>query len=371
VAHLLEQMDMHSMAFHTDPFEEAVRDILTTWSTRGASDFHIVYQKSGDIVFRARIHALLRDIHLVERTKAEYYKKAMFRLFRLDLQIQDDSQDTRFSLGDYDYRVSFLPFFFGPSLVLRAIKRDQAFNIDTYAMPDDEREIFKDVLKAKACIVFVTGRTGSGKSTLMYNGISHIVSPAVRIATLEDPVEYTLQGVDPCEVREGARFDYDRALRGLVRHNIDVLLLGETRDRVSALAAMAAANQGTLVITTMHTKSARKSIDKLRSWGINEEEILTSTKYISCQRLVPKLCAHCAIDDEQGAAYLARRFGSRIIPKKSNGCSSCLELGTSGMMLLFESIQIANGHLIESSTMTDRGLDLVKKGVIDAYQLTN
>ena len=280
-----------------------------------------------------------------------------------------DTIDQNVTLENFDFRVNYLPTKNGGAFVLRVIDTLKKFNLDTYPMPADEKSLLKYVLNKNKGLIIVTGPTGSGKSSLLINGLSSITGQGRNILSVEEPVEYQLEGIRQTEIAEDKPLTFQRALRAILRQDPDVVSVGEVRDRETAETCIKLANKGHLTLATLHTNSAMGAIDALADEGVCPNKLKKALLYISGQMLVPKLCSDCAVDDPEGTEDIEKEFSEKITCKKSLGCSKCNHTGRSGKILLFESVHFKKGKIISSPTMVDRGIKFLKQGVISAKTL--
>ena len=353
----------------SNPFKARILEAILEWSRAGASDIHIFYDRPQNTIIEVRLNMYLSEVFRGQASHYKSYRIAIFELLKLDPMRDDDTMDQSITIDHFDFRVNYLPTKNGGAFVLRVIDRLKKFSLDSYPMPVDEKDRLRSVLNKAKGLIIVTGPTGSGKSSLMMNGLSSVVGQGRNIMSLEEPVEYRLEGIRQTEIEEGKPLTFQRALRAVLRQDPCVVFVGEVRDRETAETCIKLANKGHLTLATLHTNSAMGAIEALTDEGVDEKKLRKALLYLSGQMLVPKLCQKCLIDDPEGSKDLQEEFGELISAKISNGCSHCKETGRSGKVLLFESVYFKRGVEKASPTMVERGLDFVRKEVISAKTL--
>ncbi len=277
-----------------------------------ASDIH-VEPFEDQVRFRYRVDGVLRDVDSRPTEMASAVVSRIKIMANLNIAERRLPQDGRIrirALGqDIDLRVSTVPTLHGESVVLRLLHRaDVALDFQILGFDDAMAERLKDMLAHPHGIFLVTGPTGSGKTTTLYAGLRHLNTPERKILTVEDPVEYNLEGINQIQVKPQIGLGFAAALRSIVRQDPDIIMIGEMRDRETAEIAVQSALTGHLVLSTLHTNDAAGSITRLLDMGV-EDYLLTSTvRAVLAQRLVRRLCAECrepaAVPDA-----LARRLG--------------------------------------------------------------
>jgi general secretion pathway protein E len=259
---------------------------------------------------------------------------------------QDGKIELRIGGEEVDIRVSALPLRDGgESAVLRFLRKAAlVYDISLLGLSPDIEECILEDLAVTSGVVLMTGPTGSGKTTSLYTFLSRINNPEVKIITLEDPVEYQLEGVNQVQVQPEIDFDFARGLRSIVRQDPDVIMVGEIRDAETASVAMQSALTGHLVFSTVHTNDAPSAYTRLLDLGVEEFLLNAALRSIVAQRLARRLC-ECAIahpDHEQlmqryDLAALAARAGLQNVQLKQNvGCDACGHTGYRGRMAIVE-----------------------------------
>jgi len=249
---------------------------------------------------------------------------------------------------DIDFRVSALPGNHGESVVLRILRPD-AVNIGIRALGfgQDDYEQFQKIITRPNGIFLVTGPTGSGKTTTLYAALQELNRPDKKIITAEDPVEYSFDGMNQCQVREEIGLTFDRILRALLRQAPNIILVGEIRDGAVADVAIQAALTGHLVFSTLHTNDAISAITRLIDMGVKPFLVASSIQAIMAQRLVRVICESCKVVDENPDPYYLRLLDitSEDIEKhplyKGAGCSQCQNTGFRGRIGAFELVELS------------------------------
>ena len=250
---------------------------------------------------------------------------------------------------DIDFRVSALPGNHGESVVMRILRPD-AVNIGIQALgfENDDYERFKRIIKRPNGIFLVTGPTGSGKTTTLYAALQELNNADKKIITAEDPVEYSFDGMNQCQVREEINLTFDIILRSMLRQAPNIILIGEIRDGIVADIAVQAALTGHLVFSTLHTNDAPSAITRLIDMGVKPFLVASSIQAIMAQRLVRVICKKCKVVDENPDPYHLQLL--RIDPQdlkkqpiyKGNGCAQCQGTGFKGRIAVFEMVELNN-----------------------------
>jgi len=248
---------------------------------------------------------------------------------------------------DIDFRVSSLPGNHGPSVVLRILRPDAVkIGIRSLGFEQDNYELFQRIIRRPNGIFLVTGPTGSGKTTTLYAALQELNTSDRKIVTAEDPVEYSFDGMNQCQVKEDIGLTFDRILRALLRQAPNIILIGEIRDGVVADTAIQAALTGHLVFSTLHTNDAPSAITRLIDMGVKPFLVASSIQAIMAQRLVRVICENCKAVDENPDPYHLKMLG--ITPTdiekhpvyKGTGCSQCQNTGYKGRIAIFEMVEM-------------------------------
>lgn len=257
---------------------------------------------------------------------------------------QDGHIDLPTVRGPVDLRVSTVPTVYGESVVLRILDRATALiGLDNLGMPEPQLSDFKKELESPHGIVLVTGPTGSGKSTTLYAALTHLFKPELKILTIEDPVEYRLDGVNQIPVNPKRGLTFADGLRAILRQDPDVIMVGEVRDAETADIAIRSALTGHLVFSTLHTNDAVGAVARLMDMGIEPFLIASSLRGVMAQRLVRRVCQHCK-QPAKPAEQIVRRLGHRLDESatfyEGVGCRECRNTGFAGRMGIFEVITV-------------------------------
>ena len=245
-----------------------------------------------------------------------------------------------------DLRVATVPTVYGESVVLRILDRAAALiGLDQLGMPDAQLHAFKSQLDQPHGIVLVTGPTGSGKTTTLYASLNHLFSPELKILTIEDPVEYRLDGVNQIPVNVKRGLGFADGLRAILRQDPDVVMVGEIRDGETADIAIRTALTGHLVFSTLHTNDALGAVARLTDMGVEPFLIASSLRAIMAQRLVRRLCTHCRREAEPDPEVV-RRLGHRMTEGdtfyEGVGCRACRNTGFTGRFGIFEVVTVTD-----------------------------
>jgi len=329
------------------PVIRLVNQLIARAVETGASDVHIE-------PFEDRLRIRYRydgALHEAEPPPARLRAAVISRvkiMSRLDIAERRLPQDGRIRLSvrgqEVDFRVSTIPSLTGESVVLRVLDRAAVeFDFVKLGLPDDVRQALERVFDLPNGMVLVTGPTGSGKTTTLYTGLLKLNSTVRNIITVEDPVEYQLAGINQIQVKPQIGLNFATLLRSILRHDPDVIMIGEIRDLETAQIAVQAALTGHLVLSTVHTNSAAATVTRLRDMGVEDYLLSATLKGVLAQRLVRRLCPKCKIP-EPAAPIMIERFGlDRLVPPgqeislyRSAGCPECRDTGYRGRRAIAE-----------------------------------
>ena len=280
-----------------DPVIKAAGSILSTCSKLKASDIH-AEPLEDRMRIRYRIDGVLKEVYSLPKAKSKAITSRLKVMSKLDIAEKRLPQDGRIRcrINDAisDFRVSTLPGKWGEKIVLRALQSDSSMlDLDKLISTDSERSLVREMGSSPYGILIVVGPTGSGKSTTLYSILNERNTPDVNISTVEDPVEYTLDGIHQVQVIREKGLDFSRALRSLMRQDPDIILVGETRDKETAQTAMEAALTGHMVFTTLHANDTATAITRLSEMGIPPYLVGSSVIGVLAQRLIRKVCQEC------------------------------------------------------------------------------
>ncbi len=309
---------------------------------RRASDIHIEPYRD-KLKVRYRIDGLLHDVHTPPRRLAAAISSRIKVLSDLDIAERRLPQDGRFRINvanqEIDVRVSVMPTSFGERIVLRLLNKAQAMlSLTELGMADDTLTRLMELIARTSGIILVTGPTGSGKTTTLYAALSAINTPEKNILTVEDPVEYQIPGVGQMQITTKVGLTFARALRSILRHDPDVIMVGEIRDVETAQIAIHASQTGHLVFSTLHTNDAVGALTRLLDMGIEPFLISSSLAAVLAQRLVRLICPHCKEETEPPRELLDRLGLSRADGPfyAGRGCEQCFGSGYLGRAGIFE-----------------------------------
>src|SRR3989344_938103 len=262
-----------------------------------ASDIHLE-PESGEVRLRYRLDGLLHDIASLDEPSYEKVLNRIKVLSKMKLNIHKVPQDGRFTIRlktvSIEVRVSVLPSEFGETVVIRLLDpRTIKRSLEELGMRDDLLNKVKEVLKKPTGAIFTTGPTGSGKTTMLYAFVSYLNSPETKIVTIEDPIEYHIEGISQTQVDTHKGYTFANGLRAIVRQDPDIILVGEIRDAETANIALQSALTGHLVLSTIHTNDAAGTIPRLIDLDIRPQIIAPAINVAMAQRLVRKLCPNC------------------------------------------------------------------------------
>jgi general secretion pathway protein E/type IV pilus assembly protein PilB len=281
---------------------------------------------------------------------------------------QDGRIKVRIDQAEVDIRVSIIPMLHGEAVVMRLLRQNSTLRgLAEIGMNQRELEHFQHVLGLPHGIILVTGPTGSGKTSTLYTALNEINDAVRKIITVEDPVEYQLKGVNQIQVNEKSGLTFARGLRSILRHDPDVILIGEIRDAETAQIAVQASLTGHLVFSTLHTNDAPGALTRLVDMGVEPYLVASSLEAVLAQRLVRVLCKHCKeADNSVRAQSFKTKLGiaAEKTIYKSVGCRECRNTGFFGRHAIFEWMDTDEEirQLILQSASTDQIRAAARKG---------
>lgn len=325
------------------PAIRLVNSIISRAVTERASDIH-VEPREEQLSVRMRIDGLLRDILTVPRELQSSVLARFKVMANLDIAERRVPQDGRFNVRikekDIDLRISTLPTVYGEKIVARLLDKS-AGNLDRSAigLREDDLEKYERLIKIKNGVILIVGPTGSGKTTTMYSMISDLNRREVNLITLEDPVEYNVDGVNQVQINEKTGMTFAKGLRAILRQDPDIICVGEIRDGETAEIAMRSAITGHVVLSTIHTSDALGTIERLIDMGVEPYLVASALKGVFSQRLVRRICPDCKTpynptEDEQ--AELGLPYDPDRVFYKGKGCPTCFDTGYKGRTGVFE-----------------------------------
>jgi len=375
------------------PVIRLVNHLINNALEAGASDIHIEPRKH-HVQVRYRIDGILHDREtLAKNLKAAITSriKLMAKMDIAEMRLPQDGK-IKFKMGkqDVDIRVSCLPTHIGESLVLRLLhKEDIQLELEHLGFPALILDQFMEAISLPYGMLLVTGPTGSGKTTTLYAALNAINTPEKKIVTVEDPVEYQLEGINQIQVQPNIGLTFAKCLRSFLRHDPDVMLVGEIRDMETADIAIQSALTGHMVFSTLHTNDAAGAIIRLEEMGVERFMVASTVVAVLAQRLVRKTCSNCqedvSISDEE-RTLLAQELNlsPAMVPpsfRRGRGCPECGGTGYRGRSGIFELLmlnELMQQGIIEGASRSEiisealaggmislrtDGLDKVRQGV--------
>lgn len=379
------------------PTVKLVNSILERSLAEGASDIHIE-PRENDMVVRIRVDGRLNQMLTIPKGLQDAVISRFKIMSEMNITEHRVPQDGRAQMTSsdgsvVDLRLSSLPTIYGEKIVIRILTRDKNSLTRTgIGITEKDNERFSRILKNSSGLILIVGPTGSGKTSTLYTMIEELKSETVNMISLEDPVEFQIEGVTQVAINEKIGLTFASALRSCLRQDPDIISIGEIRDGETASIALRAAMTGHLVLTTVHTEDAVSAIDRLRDLGVEPYLIGGSLRGVVSQRLVRKICPNCReeytpdpeIIDLAGINRLNKHF------YKGKGCYMCFDSGYKGRTGVFEILTIdsflrdqiskgINGNELRKlvsergnfTTMIANGRDLVEKGVTTVDEIVD
>lgn len=365
-----ETLDETRVTDDDSPVVRLVNQIIDNALVQRASDIHFDPQET-ELRVRYRVDGILRT----ERSLPKHMQNVIVARIKImaNLNItetrlpQDGRIKTTINFKPVDIRVSSLPTIYGEKIVMRLLDLSNTLNrIDKIGFSETNLEKFTDMLKRPNGIILITGPTGSGKSSTLYATLNELNSDDVNIITVEDPVEYQMEGVNQIQVNENIGLTFANGLRSILRQDPDIVMIGEIRDTETAEVATRASLTGHLVLSTLHTNSSIEALSRLVDMGIEPFLISSSILGVVAQRLVRRVCRDCgqtvpATEREQ--QIFSNRGLTIETVRRGRGCPSCNMTGYRGRMAIHEVLPIDETirHLILKTASTTEIRDYVRK----------
>ena len=327
------------------PAIRLINGIIADAARQGVSDIHIEPYESG-LVVRMRIDGVLREVLRMPPHVAPVVVSRIKVMARLDIAERRVPQDGRIGLTlggrTLDVRVSTLPSRAGERVVLRLLDKETAgIDFDLLGLTGAADGILRAALAEPNGIILVTGPTGSGKTTTLYAALKQLNDGSRNILTVEDPVEYAVDGVGQTQVNPKVGLTFASGLRAILRQDPDIVMVGEIRDRETADIAVQASLTGHLVLSTVHTNDAVGAITRLRDMKVEPFLIASSLRAVVAQRLVRRLCGECrAAEPAQGSVASLLGFDPGTIVWRAAGCPACNHSGYRGRIGVFEAVRV-------------------------------
>ncbi len=364
------------------PIIKLVNNILVQAVKNGASDIHIEpFEK--ELRVRYRVDGVMQEIMKPPKRVQGALVSRLKIMSNLNIAEKRIPQDGRIQIKvadkAVDIRVSVLPVAHGERVVMRLLDKSRGFSkLEDVGFSPRDYEVLTRNIERPNGILYVTGPTGSGKTTTLYAILAVLNKPEENIITVEDPVEYQMAGVSQVQVNEKVGMTFAAALRSILRQDPDTVMIGETRDQETAQIAIQAALTGHLVLSTLHTNSAAASITRLIDMGVEPFLIASSVAMVLAQRLVRKLCEACKKPYTPDEALLSRLGVTKADCEgktiyEAGGCPECMESGYRGRIAIFEimemsdkiaelTVQRADTSLISKQAIKDGMIFLVQDG---------
>ena len=322
------------------PIVRLVNKMFLDSFERGASDIHISPEKS-QLSVKIRADGVMTELMTVPANVSGSVISRIKLLAGMDISEKRRPQDGRIRINildsHKDLRVSTVPTLYGENVVARVLNSDlTSISFDKLGMPSEVLHPLTKDLSGTSQVILVTGPTGSGKTSSLYAAITQLKDGQKNIITIEDPIEYRVNGITQIQVNSKIGMTFAEAIRSVLRQDPDVVVVGEVRDNETATTAMQAAQTGHLVLATLHANSAPAAITRLLDLEIPSYLVSSSIRGVLAQRLVRKLCPFCAIPDTRDSTYkLLSRLGRDASPKIAKGCGECSDAGFKGRTGLY------------------------------------
>ncbi|QCU03299.1 type II secretion system protein GspE [Blautia sp. SC05B48] len=329
------------------PIVQLVRSLLEQAIRQRASDVHIEALES-KVRVRYRIDGTLYEKMVYDNSLLPAISTRIKIMGGMDISEKRKPQDGRLTImvdrQEYDIRISSVPTVHGEKIVMRiSSKLSLTKNKKELGLAPDELKRFDHMLSAPYGIIFVTGPTGSGKSTTLYTALSELNKEAVNIVTVEDPVEADIEGINQIQVNNKVNLTFASALRSILRQDPDIIMIGEIRDRETAGIAVQASITGHLVVSTLHTNNAAGTLNRMADMGVERYLIADSVVGVIAQRLVRKLCPHCRkkrLATEEEKRLLKQDTYKEMEIYEPTGCDLCNHTGYFGRTGVFEIMEV-------------------------------
>lgn len=354
--------------------------ILVSAKEVGSSDIHFEpYELKARVRFR--LDGKLKEQFFIDNDEYPIIVNKIKIRAQLDISEKRLPQDGRITVAtdyeDFDIRVSVLPTLHGEKVVLRILSKDTShIDLASVGFTESELTTYLEGIKKPNGIVLISGPTGSGKTTTLYATLKKLNQPNTNILTVEDPIEYTLEGINQVQLKENIGLDFAATLRTFLRQDPDIIMVGEIRDVATANMAIRAALTGHLVLSTIHTNSAWATISRLIDMGVPPFLIASTLNVSIAQRLVRKLCNHCKLEQPIQNAVFPSGF---TIPTTltthytAMGCEHCYQTGYQGRKAVYEILPIDKTlmDLIKTNTLSideyidEKNIYTLKKNAID------
>jgi type IV pilus assembly protein PilB len=348
------------------PVIRLVNLILKSALDRGASDIHLEpYEKM--LRVRLRVDGMCEEMKSPPKHLQSALISRLKIMSELDISEHRLPQDGRFRIRfegrEIDFRISFLPCYYGEKVVMRVLdKGSLTLDLDKLGFEEQPMSAFRDALALPFGMILLTGPTGSGKTTTLYSALHKLNKPSQNVVTVEDPVEYELFGVNQVQAKPHIGLTFAAALRSILRQDPDTVMIGEIRDLETADIAVKAALTGHLVLSTLHTNDASSVFTRMIDMGIEPFLVQSSVAVVAAQRLMRRVCAHCKeqIDIPEDVLerlqWRADTYEGDPTFVRGRGCSKCNQLGYKGRVAVIEAMPNSpelQEHILGQSSSTD------------------
>ncbi|MBO6215425.1 MAG: Flp pilus assembly complex ATPase component TadA [Lachnospiraceae bacterium] len=378
------------------PTIRLVNSIIERAVSDGASDIHME-PRENQLDVRMRIDGIMRDTLTVPKEIMAAAIARVKTMAGMDVAEKRIPQDGRFTVAvqdkAIDMRVSTLPIVWGEKVVLRLLdKSNTSVSKEDLGMSSEDLKKYDKLMRYRNGVLLIVGPTGSGKSTTMYSMLNELNTRAVNLVTLEDPVEYNVEGINQVQINPKINMTFASGLRAILRQDPDIVSIGEIRDGETAEIAMRAALTGRFVLSTIHTNDAIGAIERLEDIGVEPFLISSTLRGVVSQRLVHRICPHCATEYTPQRDELDRLgidFTEGMTFKFGRGCQHCFDTGYSGRIAVFEIFLVtpevrdliynhAGRTEIEKTlkkkenefvSLRENGIRLIKEGITTTYEV--
>jgi len=360
-----EEIELSSVLKDSEktPIVKIVELMLTQALKKRASDIHI--EPEHDVLrIRYRVDGALHEVFRLPKINQNAILARIKIISNLDITENRVPQDGRFKVKfegkEVDFRVSALPTTFGQKFVLRLLdKGNLSIGLDKLGFSAEPMRIFKEAIAKPFGMILVTGPTGSGKSTTLYSVLNQLNTPDRNIITIEDPVEYQLEGITQIQVKSEIGLDFASGLRSVLRQSPDVIMVGEIRDSETADIAVKASLTGQLVLSTLHTNDAVSSVSRLVDMNVEPFLVASSLIMLCAQRLCRRLCMKCKKPIDLPEDYLKSvGFTQKATFYAAKGCNYCNNTGFYGRIAILEAIAIDD--TMREMIMKKKSIDDIK-----------
>ncbi|MBU0728258.1 MAG: Flp pilus assembly complex ATPase component TadA [Proteobacteria bacterium] len=342
------------------PVIKYVNNLIDTAVNRRASDIHMEPFEDG-LLIRFRVDGILQDYEIPPASMQPAIISRTKLLAALDIAERRLPQDGKISLRisgkEIDLRVSTMPTVHGEGVVIRILEKGNIIlDMSHLGMRANIEKRFQEMVSLPDGIILVTGPTGSGKTTTLYCALNHINSGNNKIITIEDPVEYQLQGINQIQVRPEINLTFAKGLRSIVRQDPDVIMIGEIRDLETAEIAVQSSLTGHMVLSTLHTNDAISAVIRMIDIGVEGFLLVSSLRGIMAQRLVRRICPHCKEKRGRVSDFIGKIDAEDFEMYEGKGCQKCSGSGYTGRVGLYEFLTMDNAI----NRGISKGLDLIE-----------